>query len=311
MKNLIRIILLCLTIFGVSYYVSKDWDFDLLTSLKLDIRYLSISIILLFIHFILVCKLSHQILVSKKRITFTSYQQIYFLSQLGRYIPGKIWMVVGKFEALRRKGFDLYWVTAASFIEMLLMTLGAGIILTSCLIITPVIQFDIISKLAPVFLIFGLIVLIQSKPFIFLFFHIFQSLLKNTERHVTSHLRGLNNDSFIIISIGYCLSWLIQGIAFYFLIISLKPGVQFSSIYIFTYVAAWLTGFITIFSPSGIGVRESIMIFLLSLSMSTTEATVVSLLARVWATAIELLITLISVFTDRTPSTTEQVNQHD
>lgn len=308
MKKTVNIILSSLIIIGITYYISKDWDFDQLQSLKLDIRFLSISIILLFFHFILVCKLSHQILISKKRITFSSYQQIYFMSQLGRYIPGKIWMVVGKFEALRRKGYDLYWVTAASFIEMLLMALGAGIVLTSCLIITPIDQFGIISDLAPILLLFGFLFLIFSKPLIALVFRILQPLLKNIENQVTTHIKSLNNGSLIIVSIGYCFSWLIQGVAFYFLIISLKPDLQFSGIIIFTYVTAWLTGFIAIFSPSGIGVRESIMILLLSLNMSTTEATVVSILARVWSTSVEILITLISVFFNRVSSTPEPID---
>jgi glycosyltransferase 2 family protein len=310
-KKIVNIFLSCIIIFGITYYISKDWDFDQLRSLKLNFRYLSISIILLVLHFILVCKLSHQILKSKKGTAFASYMQIYFMSQLGRYIPGKIWMVVGKFEALRRKGFDLYWVTAASFIEMLLMSLGAGIVLASCLVITPVDQFEIISAAAPVLLIIGLFILLFVKPLIALFFRIFQPILKNIEGQVTNHIKNLNNGPLIIISYGYCLSWLIQGIAFYFLIISLKPEIQFSSIFIFTYVAAWLTGFIAIFSPSGIGVRESIMILLLSLNMSTTEATVVSVLARVWSTSVEILITLISVFINRVSSTPEPIDQHD
>lgn len=311
MNKIIKIFVLCFVILGISYYISKDWDYNLIRSLKLDFRYLSISVILLLLHFILVCKLSHQILIFKKTISFASYQQIYFISQLGRYIPGKVWMVIGKFEALRRKGFDLYWVTAASFIEMLLMALGAGIILTSCLIITPMSQFNTISNLAPFFLVSGIIALFKVKFLISLFFRIFQPLFKNIELQISNQIKVLKNISLFSISIGYCVSWLIQGIAFYFLIISLKPDIQFSSTFILIYVAAWFTGFVSIFAPSGIGVRESIMILLLSLSISTTEAAAIAVFARVWTTSVELLMTLMSVFVNDTSSTTEPVDSNE
>jgi len=91
----------------------------------------------------------------------------------------------------------------------------------------------------------------------------------------------------------------------------LKPDIQFSSTFILIYVAAWFTGFVSIFAPSGIGVRESIMILLLSLSISTTEAAAIAVFARVWTTSVELLMTLMSVFVNDTSSTTEPVDSNE
>ncbi len=299
MKTVIRYSLLIAVIVGITYYVSKGWDIEALRALSLSPIPLVSSVLLLVVHFLLACKLSHRLIGIEKDIDFLSYQKIYFISQLGRYIPGKIWMVIGKFEALRQKGFDLYWVTAASLIEMALMVLGATTVSFVCLTLDPIERFGIVSDYSWLLLIGCIVGILLFKPLLVFFLGIAEKVIKKIETNVITHISSLKQKHVFLISTGYGVSWVIQGTAFYLLILSLKPELGFSPLFILTYTVSWLSGFFAVFAPSGIGVRESLMILLLSLETTTSEAAVIALLARVWATVTELGVAAFSLLFNR------------
>jgi uncharacterized membrane protein YbhN (UPF0104 family) len=47
-------------------------------------------------------------------------------------------------------------------------------------------------------------------------------------------------------------------------------------------------GLIAIFAPSGLGVREGALVYLLSFMMVTPVAVIISVLTRIWMTLIEI-----------------------
>jgi uncharacterized membrane protein YbhN (UPF0104 family) len=47
-------------------------------------------------------------------------------------------------------------------------------------------------------------------------------------------------------------------------------------------------GLIAIFAPSGLGVREGALVYILSFMMATPVAVIISILTRVWITLIEI-----------------------
>lgn len=295
MKKSIHFFLLFFVILGITYYVAGKWDLNALARLSLKPNALLISIGLLAIHFLLACLLSYLLITGKKNIDLYTYQQIYFVSQLGRYIPGKIWMVLGKFEALRRKGFDLYWVAAISIVEMLLMVLGALAVAAGCLAIEPGKYLKTYTESAQVLFGCCIVIILFSKQLINYALNLGKFALKKIKTDIISDIDSIHSGKFILIALGYSLGWILQGVAFFFLMLSLNPRTTFELRFIFIYAISWLTGFFAVFSPSGIGVRESLMILLLSTEISTTEAAVIAMLARVWATGTELGIAFISL----------------
>ena len=55
------------------------------------------------------------------------------------------------------------------------------------------------------------------------------------------------------------------------------------------FVAAWVIGFLSFFTPGGLGVREAALVGLLSPHLSVSEASAVALMARVSWTCVEML----------------------
>lgn len=294
MKKLLNVILLLLVILGICWYVSQNWDFQVFETIRFNPFYLTGASLMLMPHFFLVCLLSHKLLTIRTPMRYRDYLDIYFVSQLGRYIPGKIWMVVGKFEALRRRNYSVPWITFASFHEMLLMMIGAGFLVMVGL---PFIEIALLDEnpmlKIPIIVIPILSILIIAPFFRWLFAFLskrFSRLSKLSEidypfsRMTLSWITG-----------GYVLSWIFQGIGFFWLIRSIFPMTDFSLLFILCYPAAWIVGFLAIFSPSGIGVRESILILLLSTRVSASEAALIAIAARIWATSIEFIAAFLAV----------------
>jgi uncharacterized membrane protein YbhN (UPF0104 family) len=56
-------------------------------------------------------------------------------------------------------------------------------------------------------------------------------------------------------------------------------------------------GLVAIFAPSGLGVREGALVYLLSFIMATPIAVIISILTRIWMTLIEIgLIGVVYLF---------------
>jgi uncharacterized membrane protein YbhN (UPF0104 family) len=98
------------------------------------------------------------------------------------------------------------------------------------------------------------------------------------------------------VSIFFFGLWMAQIIGFYFLIAAIYP-VQLSMLSVLTsaYCLSWITGFIVLFVPSGLGVREGVMTLLLSSILTTPLAIAMSFLSRIWFTLFEIVVFFIGL----------------
>jgi uncharacterized membrane protein YbhN (UPF0104 family) len=84
-------------------------------------------------------------------------------------------------------------------------------------------------------------------------------------------------------------SWLAGGIGFYLFVDSIYPVTLQSILFLTGALAISSTlGLVAIFAPSGLGVREGALVYLLSFMMATPVAAVISILTRIWMTLIEI-----------------------
>ena len=89
----------------------------------------------------------------------------------------------------------------------------------------------------------------------------------------------------------YALGWVLQGLAFWILVRSL--GLDLTAMAgLPAYPAAYVLGYVAIFAPAGIGVREGVLTGCLQPALGINAALAVALVARLWTTALELLLAL-------------------
>jgi hypothetical protein len=103
----------------------------------------------------------------------------------------------------------------------------------------------------------------------------------------------------VILSISYfeilwilficILTWAVGGIGFYLFIDSIIPVSSKHILFLTGSLAFSSTlGLVAIFAPSGLGVREGALVYLLSFMLATPVAVIISILTRLWMTLIEI-----------------------
>lgn len=222
------------------------------------------------------------------------------LSWLLKYIPGQVGSVINKVVWAARKGISRTLVMITFVYENVFLQLAsivpAVVILLASL--GPEIFGANVTLLVVPLLVLVPLVLVVYKPFFHrivsiparhalkqdvpreYFLSSFQSL-----RFFVEFLfpRGLNGAGFVMIAAT---------------VSSVGPGewAPFAA----AYVLAGAIGILAFFVPSGLGVREAIIVLILSQYIPVAEAIVISLLARLFSTIGDALIALIYLLARRT-----------
>lgn len=213
-----------------------------------------------------------------KEINFVSSMKIFFFSEVGKYLPGKIWVVVGRVMMYSKMGVDRERAIFILILELCLMILTA-IIFPGRIII------DYIT-LKPIIL----AILLCSIP-ILLYVIVWKygiSIAKLRKYIATFAIPALT------IFFVFTLFWMVLGGAFQCLVLFLTQiniGF-FHSMQIFS--ASWAAGFLAFFMPLGLGVREVFMTELLVPVMGNENAFLIAVGSRIWWTFIEATFILFS-----------------
>ena len=208
--------------------------------------------------------------------------RIWFVSNLGRYLPGKVWQI-GAMGVLAREAGVSPVAAAGSALVINLVNVLAGF---GLVLITGSEFFE--APRVAIALAVALAVGIALAP----------RLIPVVGRAAGRLLRRridvpvLPDSAVWLACIGCLLAWILYGIAFQVFVAGVlgqAPGRTAS--YIAAFTGSYLAGYIVLFAPGGIGVREGSLILALSrfgLAQSGA-AGVISLTSRLWLTVLEVL----------------------
>jgi len=211
--------------------------------------------------------------------------KIWFYSQLGKYLPGKIWLFLSRFHFYESKGQSKKVISVAIYLEVITMIVAAGLIFLAALILFKEIQSLYSGKT------FGWMLLAFLLAFVCLHPRILERIINWTlvqfKRDPISLSISYHDVLFILF---VCvISWVTGGIGFYLFVESVYPVAPPYILFLTGALAISSTlGLIAIFSPSGLGVREGVLVYLLSYMMPGGVAVIISILTRIWMTLIEI-----------------------
>jgi len=218
----------------------------------------------------------------KANLSFKRGFKFWAISQLGRYLPGKFWHILGRAYFCAEEDIEKSVTVASVLLEIALMTIAAGFVFLLALpFMTSAYSLDTISYILVI-----PVGLVSIHPFLFgKVFSFATKKLKRTE--VKLDLSYPKMLSFVGI---YTALWLVCGLAFFLFINSIHRVAwsEFAPI-TGTYVIAWIIGLVSVFSPGGLGVREGALSVLLANYMPAPIAIVVALLSRIWFVAAEVV----------------------
>ena len=239
-------------------------------------------------------------LINEDRDFFFSAWIFFQLSQLGRYLPGKVGQFVWMLSISDKFRIDKKRAVLATCLQLAFQcVLGCfiGVLALRDTEVAPILldlltDFQISGKTGFLIVSIGSVALGTSIVLLY------RKLIKETFAHLIQqdfHTMFLIPGIHHLIS-GSFLLWGLLGIAFFFFIKSFYT-VEISQFIIVTgiYAVAWNIGFLSLVTPSGLGVREGVLSLLLTTVLPPATATLTALLSRLWTLSAELLITLVAL----------------
>jgi len=236
-----------------------------------------------------------RVLDKNKKISHSRAFYIFVYSWFGRYVPGKAWMYVGRIYFGAKEGISKKALTLSAIYEIVL-TITSGFFLSIFLVsIIFGHQFMDTIGTSSFYLFFPILIMIFSlifiHPCIFYFFinKIFRKILKRFRDIEIDKKDFLNYNVILKMFFYYCIGYLFFGAGFFFLVKSMVY-ISFSNILgiIGIFELASILGVLAVFAPSGLGVRDGILVLLLQIYFPLSMAVLISLIARIWATLGEI-----------------------
>jgi len=215
-------------------------------------------------------------------LAFRHAARIWFLSNLGKYVPGNIWSLTAMSVMARERGLSGL-AAAGSSILMQSVSLATG---TAIVMVTSakLLGQPVLVGAAVSLLVLGLVTAPRFLPPL----AVWAGRLSGRDI-VTPTIPAA---SIWTAALASTLSWLLYGVAFQLFVRGLlgsAPG-EISS-YIAAYSAAYILGFISPIAPAGLGVREiTLAAFMTQLGLANEgDAALVAIAARLWLTVVELV----------------------
>lgn len=291
-KGVIKRILQALLIAVIFYFLARNlyinWNEILEYNWNVNYYFLVFSLVLSIVGAFLIALGWNLILrVLGGRLTYKKALKIFFITDLAKYIPGKVWTMVGKVYLCKKEGIPVARTSASVVIQPLIQVVsGLLIFLLSLPFWTR--TSDFVNNLYFFFPLIplGLVLLhpaIMTKLLNF-------ALTKLKQKPI--ELRIKYRDVLLILLL-WCGLWILAGVTYYSLIIAVHPfPISRLPVTMGIFAIAGISQFLT---PSGIGVLEGMLTLLLSLYFPVPVAILIALLARVWKTVTELLCVAITV----------------
>jgi glycosyltransferase 2 family protein len=215
-------------------------------------------------------------------LPFAQAARIWFLSSLGKYVPGNIWSLTAMGVMARGRGISALAAAGSSIImqAVSLVTGAAIVMITGAQLLGQPVLVGI-----SVLILIGILL---SAPRFLPPLTVWIGSIIGKEVAPPS----VPATSIWTAAIASALSWLLYGFAFQLFVRGLlgaAPGEI--SRYIAAYTAAYILGFISPIAPAGLGVREfTLAAFMTQLGLANeADAALVAIAARLWLTIIELV----------------------
>ncbi|MCK4504752.1 MAG: flippase-like domain-containing protein [Candidatus Aegiribacteria sp.] len=215
----------------------------------------------------------------------------WFLSYLGKYVPGKITLLLVRMDAYR--GFSKKKVAVATIVEYIIALTASCLVLLISLSFSPGSVPGYVRWIAAAGAAMMLIVL--YPPFLRKLINVGFRLIKQTPLLEVPGFRK------ILLFIGaYIIAFLLSGFALFLIFNSLSP-VSFRYYLIITgiYSIAGLVGLAAFFAPSGIGVREGVLFLILPTFIPKPTVIVGVIAIRLITTAVELFLVAVFVIAEK------------
>ncbi len=298
MKNIRRIlgyILAVAILVSLGSVLARTWG-DLVASgfeFRFDLPPLIVSLALLVVARGFAVEAWRRILMALgEQFDFGFGARVWFLSNLTRYIPGNIWQVATMIVMVEARGVSKTNALLSQVIYTALALALAGLLGIMFIFARP----DLLNAILPIAiaayapfiaaLAFTALIVVFALP-------ITNRLLVALTARVMRRAISAPTPTFargLVPPVFSLAKWIVEGIAFYLFASSLapQPMSQLPAFIAMNAGAYWI-GYVSFLTPSGLGIREGALAWMLATFFPVPVAVALSLATRLWTTAGELL----------------------
>nr|WP_117000680.1 lysylphosphatidylglycerol synthase domain-containing protein [Desertimonas flava] len=212
--------------------------------------------------------------VARGRLGYTEATAVFSASQLGKYIPGSVWPVVAQMSLARRHGISRITIVAAFVTQMLLLVVTA--VVTAALTLPWVDAEELRTR-------WWLLVIAPAVCLV---------LVPSVQRRLLALAsRALKRPLAVAFPgpramagavLASVLTYVLFGVHLAVLASPMSPDgdVRVLVQSIGAFALAWAAGFVVIFAPAGLGVREVVLKLTMGSVLVSADATAVAVLSR-------------------------------
>lgn len=205
---------------------------------------------------------------------------LFMIANLGRYVPGKVWQIAGLAALARARGVPAATATGAA-------VLGQGIALAAATLVGlwALLQGGETMRgwgMAATVIVVGGVLLAATPAF---FAKVAKLWFRVARQEAPEGLGSVHGLQWVAL---YVLNWMVYAFSFWVLVASFGYGGNVLAV-ASAFAAAYVVGYLAIFAPAGIGVREVSLTVLLTPHLGLGPAGAVAIIARVWTTVVEVV----------------------
>ena len=277
-----------------AWYLWRQWNVATENGVSLDfqIRWVVAASAVILTTFLLLVETWRRVLRHLgSPLPLRAAARIWFVSNLGKYVPGRIWAVTTMAMMASDHGVPVSTVGASSVVLMVanVATGFSVVLLTSA---------GTVRRLAGgtagvIAVTVGLFVLLFAAPYIASHWNRIAGRFPRFQLTVS-----IPPEAVLTAIVGTTISWFLYGAAFMLFVRSLlgEASAPYSA-FVSANAASYLVGYLMIMAPAGIGFREVAMATLLPALRiaSAPQAAVITILSRLWLTALEIVPSLVAL----------------
>jgi hypothetical protein len=291
-KSGVKAGLIMLLLFYLVRSVAANWDMVSHYDWSFDPVLMTLAAALFTLGYVVLPWIWRRVLESTGHtMGFGDAWDIYYLGNLGRYIPGKVWMVLGVSYLAAKRGIPKEAAAATAILAQVYSLLSSVVFFFFFLIFAGMegIAERIIWMLPP------LVFMLAFSLYPDLLVRMANTLLRHLGRNPLAV--NISRRAALGLTLLYFLSWVIMGSAFGIFIAAVAGAGQVSiPAAAVMYVVAYTVGFLALFAPGGIGVREGVLAAMLGSYLPVSVAILIAALSRFLVTVIELLCVAVTIF---------------
>ncbi|WP_170215752.1 lysylphosphatidylglycerol synthase transmembrane domain-containing protein [Asanoa ferruginea] len=225
-------------------------------------------------------------------VPLTGAMRIFFVGQLGKYLPGKVWPVLTQMrlgKAYQVPGRS----SAAAVLITMFITLGTGLLLTA--VVLPLLGGEAWHKYWWTLFTVPIALVVLLPPVLNRLLALAMRLARREAMPKPLSAKGIGLAVFWAIA-----TWLCYGAHLWALLLDFGAGGSDLIIRsVAAFAGAWSIGFLLAIAPAGLGPRETALVVLLAGSVSEPVALVAALVSRLLMTVADLAWPAIALLTDR------------